>query len=177
MLWDCFDVFNQFCSSSSKEKSETVGMKSQADEAPGYTLKILRWQEHLSPLFNSYSVNIRRIDGDRFHSGGNFGKFQFQCKMHFNSVQICFGLLFDSRRLIHMNSNEIFWMHSAFGRRIPPVVHMHTTALHAGGGYLVSMWMLTAARVQTIGMFVLNVRMLVFKNSDNPNVLVVSSQL
>lgn len=63
----------------------------------------------LSILFSSYTVNIRRLDGDRFHSGGNSGEFQFRCNMHFNSVQICFWLQFDSRRLIHMNSNEIPW--------------------------------------------------------------------
>lgn len=48
----------------------------------------------------------------------------------FNSEQICFWLLFDSRRLIHMNSNEILWMRSAFRTRIPPAIHMHTTLSH-----------------------------------------------
>lgn len=26
-----------------------------------------------------------------------------------------------------MNSNEVFWMHSAVRRRIPPAIHMHTS--------------------------------------------------
>lgn len=48
----------------------------------------------------------------------------FLLYMHLNSVQICFWLLFDSRRLFRMNSNEMLRICSAYGRT-PPAIHMH----------------------------------------------------
>lgn len=83
-------------------------------------------------FFNSCIVNMRQLDEVKQNSFWRklFGRFLCQCSMHLNSVQICFWLLFDSRRIIHMNSNEILWMHSAFRKRIPPAIHMHTTASH-----------------------------------------------
>lgn len=110
----------------------------------------------LSILFSSYTVNIRRLDGDRFHSGGNSGEFQFRCNMHFNSVQICFWLQFDSRRLIHMNSNEIPWDALCIQEEDTPChSYAHNSVSYTDGGYLLSMCMLIAARVsvQTIRMF------------------------
>lgn len=55
---------------------------------------------------------------------------RLQRNTHFNSVQICFWLHFDSRSLIHMNSNEVSWMRSAFWRRIPPAIRVHATVSH-----------------------------------------------
>lgn len=150
--------FNQFCSSSSKEKSETGGMK-KARRMPCWAICWKHWDGRnisLSILFSSYTVNIRRLDGDRFHSGGNSGEFQFRCNMHFNSVLICFWLQFDSRRLIHMNSNEIPWDALCIQEEDTPChSYAHNSVSYTDGGYLLSMCMLIAARVsvQTIRMF------------------------
>lgn len=150
--------FNQFCRSSSKEKSETGGMK-KARRMPCRAICWKHWDGRnisLSILFSSYTVNIRRLDGDRFHSGGNSGEFQFRCNMHFNSVQICFWLQFDSRRLIHMNSNEIPWDALCIQEEDTPChSYAHNSVSYTDGGYLLSMCMLIAARVsvQTIRMF------------------------
>lgn len=41
-----------------------------------------------------------------------------------------------------MNSNEMFWMHSAFRRKGPPAIRMHTSVSYTDRGYLVRMCML-----------------------------------